>query len=222
MQLSFRLRIALCNCAMVALASPWFQVAPVSGTPPRAEMTQADLLSRKEWTSTEVQVAGLYLGMARSAASASASKNGFHLMQYGPPLYNLLPCSDYFYCFLASPQGLSDDVSIRLGKRDEIVEIDLDVRPLEYRGRILREMKGQAYRFFHDVYSDAERLELFGPETRRELSEGGYSPVAKDTRYIYAKRGIAITVSPNPMTAPVPELVTLSLIPPADAARLAR
>lgn len=207
--------VAFCGCITAAFASPWFQGGPPSSVPARAELAHADLLSRKDWKSTEVQVAGLYLGMSRSEANAAALKNGFTLNQYTPPAYVWVPCSDSSECFLAT-SGKYDNVSIHLGKKGEIVQIDLEVAA--YPGKILRGLKGQSYQFFHGSYTDALRLNLFGPETSWELVDGGYSPAAKSTRYTYADRGITVTASLNPVTA-LRGLETLSLVPPAATAR---
>lgn len=167
-----------------------------------------------------MQVAGVFLGMSRRDACAAANKNNFVLMQSGPEDLSFVPCRNYRYCFLAGAQGRSDDVSVEFGKTDDVVQIDLDVRPPEYRGRVLRELKGRTYGFFHAAYTDGLRLDLFGPEGRRELVDGRFGSTYKDARYVYAKRGIAITVSPRqPLIDPVPELVTLSLIPPVDTVR---
>ena len=114
-QLSVLLCIALSGGATTPLQSPLSQVTLSSGSPQRVEMAGADLLSRKDWTSAEVQVAGLYLGMSRNEAMAATGRSGFRLMQYGPPLHDLLPCSDYFDCFLATTQHYGGDVAIKFG-----------------------------------------------------------------------------------------------------------
>jgi hypothetical protein len=206
------LRITICGCLTAALVFPWFQGGPRSSASVRAELMHADLLSRRDWKSTEVQVAGLYLGMLRNEANTASGKNGFRLTQAEPPVFEYVPCSDSSECFLAS-SGNYENVSIHFGKNDEIVQIDLCVG--NHSGSILRSLKGQSYRFFNDRYTDALRLLLFGPETKRELVDGGYGPVAKDTQYIFANRGITVTTSLNPMTTPHPNLETLSLIQPA-------
>jgi len=185
----------------------------------RIELTRADVFARKGWKSTEIQISGLYLGMLRREAIVASRTYGFQLMQYGTPAFNLLPCSDNSYCFLGGARGYdSDDVGIHLGKMSEIVQIDLNIRPVELRGRILRELKGQTRRFFYDSYTDGLRLELFGQETSRDLVEGRFGSKFKDTRYTYGTRGLSITVSPRqPKKDQAPELVTFSLIPPGSS-----
>ena len=150
----------------------------------------------------------LYLGMSRNEAVITARKAGFELMQSAPPVYKLVACSDYVECGL-------EDVGIHFGKRDQIVEIDLVEG--ERRGKILSGLKGRTRRFFNEPYSDHLRLELLGPETRRELVDGGFSPVAQDSRYVYAPRGITVTVS-HPRTADY-YLETLAFIPPIETVR---
>jgi hypothetical protein len=162
-----------------------------------------------------VQVAGLYLGMSRKEANITARKSGFELMQSASPIYKFVPCSDDLNCFLATPPDRFDNVDIHFGNRNQIVEIDLVEG--EYRRKILSGLKGRTRRFFTEPYSDRLRLELFGPETRHELVDGGFSPVAQDTRYIYATRGITVTVS-HPRTADY-FLETLAFVPPTGTAR---
>jgi len=212
------LGLASVSGAVVIFAATYSQAD--SRRLPRIEMMRADVLSRKTWKSTDVKVAGLYLGMSRADAAIAARREGFQLMQYGPPLFDLRPCTDYAHCFLAGPHGYdADDVEIRLGKSQEIVEIELTIREPDTRGRVLRGMTGKTRQFFLGPYNDAQRIDLFGPETMRESVQGGYGPKMNDTRYVYAERGIAITVTPSPMTAPIPDLVNLILFPPAHASR---
>jgi hypothetical protein len=205
---SMRLRI-LTAFAMVAAACA-ISIASIG----RLEMTGADLLARRDWKSTDVQVAGIYLGMSRDAAIRAARSHGFQVLQYAPPMFRLAPCSGFSVCFLAGKSGKPDDVRVRFGNSDEVVEIDVEHR--EKRGRILNSLRGQTRQFFSDPYSDSLRLDLFGKETRQGPVEGGYSPRMSDTTCVYAARGITITTTPSPMTAPRPDLVRLSLVFPAS------
>jgi hypothetical protein len=180
------------------------------------DLRGSDVLSQKGWKSTQIRIAGVCLGMQRVDALIAAQRAGFDLVQGGQPTYNLKACSDSSDCYLDRSLGYdSEGIHFLFGSGGGVEEIDIRISPTGHRGTVLRSLKGLTRRFFNSGYSDRLRLELFGPTDKREAADGGYSPKADDIRYFYPVRGIVITVSPNPMTAPIFDLESFSLIPPA-------
>jgi hypothetical protein len=199
--------------AAALLALAWQQVGK---PPPRVELTGTDLFSRGDWKSTEVTVAGFYLGMPVGEAGANAVKHGFRLRRAlsATEPYDA-PCPGVSECYLLSTDGKkTGELTTVFSKDGKIAEIDIganvDPQSAQYHTGVLREVKGQTYRFLNGPYSDALRLELFGHETTRELVDTGNGPMAQDTRYTYSERGIIVTVSPDPVSGPYLSTVGLA------------
>jgi hypothetical protein len=176
-------------------------------------MTQTDVFTRQDWNSNDVEIVGVHLGMSRYDANAAVRRFGFQLVENEPPSPGLFPCSRSSLCVLSSGSNV-DDLNIAFGNKGEVVEVELAVRFPEARGRLLRSLKGRTLEFLAGTYTDALRQELFGKETAQILLDGRWGAKWKDTRYVYADRGITITVSlRQPTTDPVPEVVAFDLVP---------
>jgi len=184
------------------------------------EMTKVDLFSSADWNSTNVQIAGLRLGMSRTEANAAASSNGFRLMQNTPSQARWIACSDYSTCFLVSgTRERYEGVTVSFSDKTTIASISIEV-DLEYESELLKRLPGETGRFVNGAYSDDLRLRLLGPQTSTVTFSGRYGDEIKDTSYVYRDRGVVITVSPNVNLPPrtdgrrVLELTGLVFTPP--------
>lgn len=173
------------------------QTVRIPSGPRLIEMTKSDLFSSRNWNSTNVEIAGLRLGMSRIEASSAAHINGFRLMQSTPSELKWVPCSDYSSCFLVnSRRDRYEGVAVSFSETAAVASIKIEV-DLEYESELLKRLPGETGRFINGGYSDDLRLRLLGPQTSSAMFRGRYGDKLKDTRYVYGDRGITVIVSPN-------------------------
>jgi len=202
-------------------ALAWLQTDKLHRT---LELTEVDPFSAADWDSSEAEIWGLHLGMSREAATLTVEKRGLRLLQSGLH-YESLPCFDSDVCGVS--YSVNNDVgpAVRFGKKGEVTEITVNSVP-DYAHPSVRKVavagafKGQMFEFFNGGYSNDMRLKLFGRESGVQSLRGQWGDKAKDTRYIYAVRGVSITVSPRSIADPQPELVSMSLFPHSPAGNL--
>lgn len=193
----------------------WAQDEPSHRGQREIELTNADLFSRPDWSSSGVQICGLRLKMSRKEANLAARAAGLQLVQNGPHL-EPLPCANAHDCHLAGSRPWDyEDVTVVFGTADEVTEIIVEVRPPELRGAVIRRFKGQTYEFFNGEYSNESRLRLFGPESSQRQVSGRFGDKLKDTQYLYPRRGFTITVSPEGIGHPKLELTEMTFYPPS-------
>jgi hypothetical protein len=176
-----------------------------SGTPrtnQKFEMTNVDLFSLHRWNSTQVEVDGFYLGMSRAGANSIAGNQRLQLLQVqgSPHQVNFVPCSNGQECGVFNAEKEQTGLSLLFDDRQRLKGIVIDCPQVraDYRDTVTRKFKGSTGQFFSDgSYSNGLRLKLFGPETDRESVEGRWGNTPGDTRYIYSKLGLVITVSPR-------------------------
>jgi hypothetical protein len=178
----------------------------------RWEMTQADVFSRNNWNSAQIQIWGIYLGMSRIEASAAAEGRGLRLAQNQ---YQPTPCGTAEECSVYDSRGNYAAYVLRFGKLDRVIEMAI-YRVPEYaeaavkKAAVTRQFKGQTFQFFNTDYSDQLRLKLFGADAMKEFVSGGFGDKVKDTKYVYLRKGIAVITSPRGLLDSRAELVQVS------------
>ena len=215
---------AVILCVVSAVGFSLVQHAHAAG---RIEITEVDILSLPEWDSSQLEVAGFYLGMSRDAAVMHARERGLRLLQYGTqPGINDVACLDAESCLLYS-STVHDylDTVVRFSGKQGILAITIQssahfehaphgtLKAAMTAGRL----KGLTYEFLNGRYSNAFRLKLLGPETTTKRVSGQWGDKVKDTVYVYSHRGFSITVSPQTMTGQRLELVKMSFFPPVPS-----
>ena len=207
--------------AVSLITSCWCQLWAQSGTSTPIEIPRDDLLSKKGWTANQVQIVGIRLGMSRQRASIAARENGYRLMQEGSGArFGWFPCADNRSCFVAAAaKDLFEAISVEFSPGGTVVTMDIHL-DVESKADLLDRFRGTTGHFFQTPYSDDTRRRLFGDDAISEEFEGRYGDKYKDTRFIYRRRGIVVTVSPKAgITIPQrdtssSELISLSFIPP--------
>jgi hypothetical protein len=177
-------------CLMIPGAGCW---VPAQSEPARSpkvlEFAEVDVFADPTWTSTQVSVAGIRLGMTYEEANRQAGFHSYKLTALVPPWDG--PCKAPFDCDLC--------------ERNKIVGVDLlfgdDRRVANIRIHRLRNgpnpsppeslqwrFKGSTYQFFNN-YSDDLRVKLLGasPRLASPMTGGGDS-------YYYSRRGLKIAV----------------------------
>jgi hypothetical protein len=200
---------------LAAMVSGSAQTEPLPNNQPRLELTAVDVFSRHDWTGAQISVWGIYLGMSRSSAIESVRNHGVRLVQDGVQTLTD-DCSDAEYCntWTFQKSGVYVGPTIRFDKAGGVVE--LVVRCLNYadpeieKGSVTRKMKGQTYRFFNGKYTEELRTQFFGQESSTERVNGRWGDHPRDFKYIYPKKGVAITVAERPFSDSSPELVEMS------------
>ena len=118
-------------CLGATAALPWFQSDKQPARPLYIELTKVDLFSVKDWTSAQVQIAGLRLGMTRDEANEAVRKEGFRLVQDGiQPGINPLPCSNARFCYL--DEAIVGIRQNRGDSRDQVVLLMLQTEETSY------------------------------------------------------------------------------------------
>lgn len=161
------------------------------------ELTRIDPVTDKDWSSSQISVFGLGLGMTRSDAVAAAKSSGLELIQDVAPYYKWLPCSDSLSCFLSNAKrNRVAGVTITFSEAGKITDIDLQF-DLETPGILLPKLRGATGELFGPGYSDALRLRLLGAPSSVVRFSGRYGEKFPDTKYVYANRGISLVISPT-------------------------
>jgi hypothetical protein len=186
-------------------------------------MTEADLLSTKDWDSSQIEIWGLRLGISRTAASLAVRKHNLRLVQSGVQL-EARPCVDADVCrvWTSGSPNLYVGPILRFSKSGEVVEMIVErmpdyALPLDRQVAVTSRFKGQTFAFFNGPYSNDLRLKLFGPETALEMVGGRFDDKIKDTNYIYPQRGVTINVSPRNSVDPTLDLIEVSFYFPKSS-----
>ena len=156
----------------------------------RWELTQVDVMARRNWKSEEISVLGLRLGMSRTEAIEIAQKHKLDLI--AATLADMAPCA-VSKCELCH-KDICTGVGLQFASDDRVEAIHV-MRPLREaspdirKASITKQFKGQTYLFFHS-YSDELRLKLFGEETSKVETTSDRS-----TKYVYPNLGVELYVS---------------------------
>src|SRR5271168_3712332 len=101
----------------------WLQVGKPGPSVQQIEITEADLLSVKDWDSLKLEIWGLHLGMSRKSANLAIRKRNLQLVQ----LVQLRPQpfvdADQCEVRTSLSDGLYVGPTIRFGKSGNILEI---------------------------------------------------------------------------------------------------
>jgi hypothetical protein len=171
--------------------APPSQVGNSTSVPRRIELTETDLFSGEPWTSTQVEVKRLHLGMQWPAVSTTAKEQGLRLKELGVPGLDKA-CSGKGWCEVLDARSVIIGVSVFFGERHEITKLSID-RPYSVgidervaSAEVIRQFKGRTLLLFTQ-YSKMLRLQLFG-EPSRIAAGAGF------TTFDYPRRGVALTL----------------------------
>ncbi|HLZ14195.1 MAG TPA: hypothetical protein VKP58_16555 [Candidatus Acidoferrum sp.] len=181
-RIKFAVIVAFAFVSTAALAQGQVGVSRVQAVSPSGlELTSVDAFANRNWNAKDVRVLGFFLGMSQADADNTAAKQSLAL--------NCLR-----WC------GVCDKGNVLCSGIDLHFDTDGHVdaiavgRPLEEASQALRKFsvtqkfRGKTYIFFHK-YSNALRLELFGPESGRK------EDTVRARTYLYPLRGIEIYVN---------------------------
>jgi hypothetical protein len=208
------------NCIVSGLG---VRMAAAERKYPTIELSEVDLFSSKNWSSSQISVWGLRLGMSRADANEEISRHNLRLRQSGLQ-YEPLPCADSRVCETVNSKGDYVGPTITFDPHHSILEIIIEpvppyaFHPLKTSSLTLH-LKGKMFDFFNKPYSDEERIALFGHETKVENVKGQLDDKVKDSEYIYQHFGATVTVSPRNSVDRTLELVRVAFYPPIPRTR---
>lgn len=160
----------------------------------RIELTESDLFTSKNWTSGDVTVLGLGLGMTWNDVELASKARGFKLStSVGPGMRG--PCRGSGTCDVLDAKGVLTTVSVVFGLSREVKELSIEklfagVNPQVEKSHAALGLQGATSRLINQ-YSRKLRLELLGIETdRKDDRHYGF------TTFQYSHRGVSLTVTP--------------------------
>ena len=164
--------------AVVSCLSPtsYPVLAATSARPNPIELTKADLFASKQWTSRDISVGGLMLGMTKEEVGKLATLRGYKIFD---TLGQQKECSEN-RCEVFSDRNLPLGVSISYGDDGILKEIDVDSL-IEYSQNggsswsadiLARKLRGSTYQLVNN-FSEALCRRLLGQETRKEQTGDG-------------------------------------------------
>lgn len=163
------------------------------------EITQVDLFSLKGWSSAQVSVYGLRLGMTLEQATTGLSGAGLSLSDVG----SRAPCGRTSrICEVDASDEASQDgtnVEVQFGKGGRINNIDIQsplINPMGYHRDpadiTANGFKGMTRHFFFH-YSDELRMKLLGPPDR--VKKSPTTDAMQGQIYYYDRLGLIVSTS---------------------------
>jgi hypothetical protein len=178
----------------------------------RIELTDSDLLARRNWSSLDVSILGFHLGMARREAEANARRQGDRVVENDWPYR---PCTqEARACAIFDGDQVWIGLDLYFDGRGHVSELRVERVPpfadvSARRANVARRFKGMTRNLFFN-YSNGLRTRLLGTEDSRVLPT---EPGDKAVRFEYRRLGLALAADPAFGARPA-DIVVLSLVQP--------
>ena len=184
---------------------------------PSLDIIKIDLLSLKNWNSTQVSVEGLRLGMGIKLANEVLRIRGLRLIDE-LTRSGCTPSSHSCYIVgRTKKETMASAVGILVGKSGRITMIDIGIPedPATLPETIAGRFKGMTRRFFFH-YSDELRVNLLGPPDR--VKKSPTTDAMQGQIYYYDRLGLIVGTSRSLMrgmkTPTPPELTGIQFVLP--------